>query len=44
MKEGKVTGPDNMQSEFLKLLDENTMKWLTVTFKHMYKCGNIPKQ
>lgn len=29
MKENKAAEPENMQAEFLKLLDENNVKWLT---------------
>lgn len=28
--------------EFLKLLDENSVKWLTIMFSDMYNSGNIP--
>lgn len=44
MKEGKASGPDNIQTEFLKLLDEDNVKWLTSLFNRIYDCGSIPKE
>ena len=42
MKDGKAPGPDNVQIEFLKLLDDDGIKWLTAVFNHIYDTGSIP--
>lgn len=43
-KEGKAAGPDNIQTEFLKLLDENGLKKITKLFNNIYKSGKIPQE
>lgn len=40
-KNGKAPGPDNIHSEFLKLLDEDGINWLTRIFNKIYKSGQI---
>jgi len=43
MKNGKATGPNNVEAEFLKLLHEGWIKWITRIFNNIYDTGNIPK-
>uniref|UniRef100_A0A8D8SJV6 Craniofacial development protein 2 n=1 Tax=Cacopsylla melanoneura TaxID=428564 RepID=A0A8D8SJV6_9HEMI len=40
IKQGKAAGPDQIQAEFLKLLDETKIKWLT--HNKIYESGTIP--
>lgn len=42
IKHGKASGPDEVEAEFLKLLDEPNVKWLTQRFNKIYSTGNIP--
>lgn len=42
MKDNKASGPDNIHSELLKLLDDEGISWLTNIFNHIYTTGNIP--
>lgn len=42
-KDGKAAGPDNFYSEFLKLMDEEQIKWLTTIFNNIYNSGKIPR-
>ena len=37
-------GPDGIQVEFLKLLDDMSMKWLTEIFDPVYNSGIIPQE
>lgn len=43
IKDGKTTGPDNFYSEFLKLMDDNGIKWLTKIFNNIYNTGEVPQ-
>uniref|UniRef100_A0A8D8Z4U1 Craniofacial development protein 2 n=1 Tax=Cacopsylla melanoneura TaxID=428564 RepID=A0A8D8Z4U1_9HEMI len=43
LRDGKAPGPDGMQAEFLKLLDEESVKMLSKIFNNIYDSGNIPK-
>lgn len=40
LKEGKALGPDNIQTELLKLFDERTINLLTQLF-NIYDTGKI---
>ena len=42
-KDGKATGPDNFHSEFLKLMNDEGIKWLTSIFNRIYDNGRIPQ-
>lgn len=42
MKEGKASGPDNTQAEFLKLLDDESVMWPTLIINRI--SGNIPQE
>lgn len=42
IKHGRAAGPDKVEAEFLKLLDEPNVKWLTQKFNKIYSTGNIP--
>uniref|UniRef100_A0A8D8S118 Craniofacial development protein 2 n=1 Tax=Cacopsylla melanoneura TaxID=428564 RepID=A0A8D8S118_9HEMI len=42
IKHGKAAGLDEVEAEFLKLLDEIKIKWLTQRFNKIYSTGNIP--
>uniref|UniRef100_A0A8D8Q762 Craniofacial development protein 2 n=1 Tax=Cacopsylla melanoneura TaxID=428564 RepID=A0A8D8Q762_9HEMI len=44
LRDGKVPGPDGIQAEFLKLLDEMSIKILCNIFNEIYNSGNIPKE
>lgn len=44
MKDGKAPGPDKLHAEFLKLLDDDGIKWLTEIFNLVYDTGDIPQQ
>uniref|UniRef100_A0A8D9EQ38 Craniofacial development protein 2 n=1 Tax=Cacopsylla melanoneura TaxID=428564 RepID=A0A8D9EQ38_9HEMI len=44
MKDGKAAGLDQIQSEFLKLLDEEQLVWLTSLFNSIYESGKIPTE
>lgn len=44
MKEGKAPGPDDVQSEILKLCDDKFKKELTVIFNDIYNSGVIPQE
>lgn len=44
LKDGKATGPDGVNSEFFKLLDDESVKFLTRIFNTVYNTGNIPKE
>jgi len=35
IKNGKTPGPDNLHGEFLKLLDEESITWLTRVFNNI---------
>lgn len=43
MKDGKAPGPDDLHAEFLKMLDEDGIKWLTKLFNYIYSTGDIPR-
>lgn len=43
-RDGKAAGPDGIQSEFLKLLDEDSIKFLCKIFNNIYNTGNIPRE
>lgn len=40
---GKAAGSDNIQADFIKLLDEPFLKRLTSTFNIVYKAGRYPQ-
>ena len=42
LKEGNAQGPDGVQAEFIRLLDEEHLDWLTNIFNHVYHTGHIP--
>ncbi|KAL1458712.1 hypothetical protein WDU94_008838 [Cyamophila willieti] len=44
LKNGKAAGPDEIQAEFLKLLDDASLKRLTQVFNKVYTSGRIPKE
>lgn len=43
MKDGKATGPDHFSSEFLGLMNDSGIKWLTRIFNNVYNTGEIPQ-
>lgn len=43
MKEGKAAGLDNIEVEFLKLLDEQGIRWLIILLNQVNNSGNIPQ-
>lgn len=43
IKKDKSPGPDNIYGEFLKLLDEEGVSWLTNLFNRIYTSGVIPQ-
>ncbi|KAL4120153.1 hypothetical protein QTP88_012884 [Uroleucon formosanum] len=43
LKEGKASGPDQIHSEFIRLLDDEKIKWITVIINSVYKSGIIPE-
>lgn len=44
LREGKAPGPDGIQTEFFKLLDEESIKMLCKIFNNIYDTGTIPKE
>lgn len=42
MKLHRAAGPDQIQAEFLKLLDEERIQWLARIFNNIYATGDIP--
>ena len=42
MKTKKAVGPDNIEAEFLKLLDNEGLALITDIFNRIYNSGNIP--
>jgi len=44
LREGKAPGPDGIQTEFLKLLHEKSIKMMCKIFNNIYDTGNIPKE
>lgn len=42
MKNKKAVGPDNIETEFLKLLDKDGISWITDVFNKIYNTGYIP--
>jgi hypothetical protein len=42
IKKDKSPGPDNIYGEFLKLLDEEGVSWLTKLFNRIYNSGSLP--
>ncbi|GJQ72373.1 hypothetical protein Trydic_g3456 [Trypoxylus dichotomus] len=44
MKEGKSPGPDNVTIEFLKLLDEDNVRWVTSVINRVYTSAKIPHE
>lgn len=44
MKNNKAAGPNKFQAKFLKLLDEDNVKWLTSLFNQIYESRNIPQE
>jgi Reverse transcriptase (RNA-dependent DNA polymerase) len=42
MKNKKAAGPDNIEAEFLKLLDNEGIVWITDVFNKIYNSGYIP--
>ncbi|GJQ86393.1 hypothetical protein Trydic_g10304 [Trypoxylus dichotomus] len=43
MKERKSSGPNNINTEFLKLLDDDSVTWITSVFNRIYTSGKIPQ-
>uniref|UniRef100_A0A8D9AT98 Craniofacial development protein 2 n=1 Tax=Cacopsylla melanoneura TaxID=428564 RepID=A0A8D9AT98_9HEMI len=43
MKEGKAAGPDNLEIEFMKLLNETGVKKLTKMYNKIYETGILPQ-
>lgn len=43
-KDGKAQGPDGFCVEFLRLLDDEGIKWLTKVFNNIYDTGRIPEE
>jgi hypothetical protein len=43
MDHGKAPKPDNFQAEFLKLMDDDGIKWLTKIFNLIYDTGIVPQ-
>jgi len=43
IKKDKSPGPDNIYGEFLKLIDEEGVSWLTNLFNRIYASGVIPQ-
>lgn len=44
MKEGKAAGPDDLQIEFVKLINEQGIKKLTSIFNNIYISNKIPQE
>jgi len=44
MKVGKAPGPDNLHSEFLKLLDDQGLKHIAAIYNKIYQTGKIPQE
>lgn len=44
LKDGKATGPDNIEAEFLKLLGKEGITLTTQVFNNIYNSGNIPHE
>lgn len=44
LKMGKTPGPDNTEAEFLKLINDENIKWLTSMLNRVYDSGDIPTQ
>jgi|UniRef100_A0A2S2QDY4 hypothetical protein len=44
IKNGKSPGPDNLHSEFLKLLNMEGIIWLTRVFNNIYSAGKLLTQ
>uniref|UniRef100_A0A8D8Q4X5 Craniofacial development protein 2 n=1 Tax=Cacopsylla melanoneura TaxID=428564 RepID=A0A8D8Q4X5_9HEMI len=44
MKERKAVGPDNIEAEFLKLLEDDGIKKITKIFNDIYRTGEIPRE
>ena len=44
LKEGKAPGPDGLEAEFLKLMNDENIRWLTMIFNQIYNSGNIPQE
>lgn len=42
-KDGKAAGPDSFYSEFLKLMDDKQIKWMTAVFNNIYSSGRVPQ-
>uniref|UniRef100_A0A8D8VTC7 Craniofacial development protein 2 n=1 Tax=Cacopsylla melanoneura TaxID=428564 RepID=A0A8D8VTC7_9HEMI len=43
LKQGKAAGPDQILSEFFKLFDDISIKWITQIFNRIYDTGKLPK-
>ncbi|KAL1446308.1 hypothetical protein WDU94_012325 [Cyamophila willieti] len=43
MKDGKAAGPDNIQAEFMKLIDENGLEKITSLYNNIYSTSIIPQ-
>lgn len=41
LKEGKASGSDQIHSEFIRLLDDEKIKWIAVIFISVYESGII---
>jgi len=44
LKKSKAAGPDGVQAEFIKQLDEKHVEWLTAMFNRVYHTGYIPQK
>lgn len=42
--EGKSSGPEDFYSEFLKIMDEKAMKWVTLIVNSIYQIKKTPQQ
>lgn len=43
LKDGKSPGPDNIHNEFFKLMDSQSIHWITKVFNEIYDKGLIPQ-
>lgn len=44
IKNSKLPGPEYLHGEFFKLLDEESITWLTRVFNNIYSAGKFPTQ
>jgi hypothetical protein len=43
VKEGKASGPDQKHSEFIRLLNDEKIRWITEIFNSVHKSDIIPE-